>query len=497
MDPLFCNETTRFGSILSITTADCAGYDGDNNNDNDDGNETATTRADDQDDGEGDAEVTCSCCTHCCNDQTGCPIFDVENGSCELHNSLIQNEFISCECVYDSELILAPLIEEETPSGGGIIIGEYLIGTTLVCEYRPIYQSCNVARTDCAFYTWGREYSNTNKGDAIGEWERYEYNSGAYAGEVLTFSTTYETSICQVDVDNTVCNYCTNIQCDDLFSTYYIQCDNIHQDGSAFNGCDDTTASATSDASNSGILQVLHPEHSLVVYNPGYCDYLATAIQDAIDGFVCTCSSDGLGFSCKQQSCHYCFNRTSTSTKHNATDDGPITVLEDGADEYDDIGLCYLYTESYKFLFGEFSAYTTTKTYEITKSPTSSSSRFSDVDDIGRIITVNENVPTDEYCSVSIDDEVCNDCKIITCTQDSIDGTGSSTTRYQVDCSNVIYGVPTTSDVCSTNETIWSYETVGILQVLEVIITPECVELFGNATAMKNATTNGTTSLGA
>ena len=405
LDPLICNETT--GILASVATADCGLYA-------------------DPDYPYFVAEVNCTCCTECCDDISGCPYFDTEAPSCELARSLTleANPFISCNCTSDMDLLLSP-----SDSGAAT-------GTTMLCEFAPLFQYCNSDLTDCAFGSFAREYDDS--GIYLGEWKRYEYYSGKYSGEVVTFIESINDLQCEVDVNGVGCSSCLRAQCPDFHDTWEVRCDNV-EEGLAFLGC---SAETTTNPSSSGQLQTLNPQFNLMLYNPGYCARNIQGVEAENRGFSCGCSDDGLLFYCEQQACNYCY-------------DGIIS--NDNKTAADDQMLCFTYDESYYYVFGDISYHTVVTNHHINRLPHSA-----DEDSSNHLVTLVQSL-VDLTCAVFISGEECISCENVLCGDDSI--------GQVVNCTNIANNGNSTSipqlvfNGC--NQTSMSYEDVGILQVLQ------------------------------
>ena len=424
IDPLVCNHTN-----LPFATADC-------------GTEGA----------DGPVEVKCTCCAECCDDISGgCPNFSVDNISCEYVRDLKleENPFLTCECSNGTELLLPRLIDDTRTTATR--------GTTMICQFAPLFQFCNEELNDCAFFELGREYDD--RGNFIGDWRRYEYISGKHAGDVVTFVLDAD-NYCGVEVNGDTCNSCSAVKCPDFFGTWEVRCDNV-KEGSAFLGCSDASSP---DPTRSGSLQVLHPQFQQMIHNPGYCALYAQQIS--VDGFPCGCSDDGLILTCQLQACNFCYYRKAIRSSDNITDVGSVTQA-----------LCFTYELDQYFVKGTFNQAAKVSTYRINELPTEkySSAELNGEDGSNKVVTVLQSF--DQTCSVYIDGDECTMCMNVQCP----DGSGG----LAVDCTNLAAAetFSNTTDTTTSPPLLFNncnltspltYDDVGILQVIQAN-TAECV----------------------
>ena len=353
-------------------------------------------------------EVTCTCCHECCNDMSGCP-FDDGLEACNRDHSVWHSDWTPCECERDFDF-----------DG---------IDFSLSC-FNQGRKCCNTEASDCAFLTDGYRY--TEEGEQKRYWERYEYFMGEHEGRSVVYDEIVGEG-CTVAVDGQPCLSCVYLECFDGSSSVQVICDNV-EEGMRFEGCSESA---------DGVLQILHKDFNLgncPIHNPGFCSGLISYQEREAPGYSCSCSDDGLTFSC-DPGYELCYPGSSEEQECYSVGIGLV---------YEDEGSAPT-SESYEYTYTSSSSY------------------------LQASVVLKQDL-VDDSCTVLVDDQQCNSCEKLTCPGDI-----ESVASYSVDCSNISEH-PSTFNACDSA----SFPESGILQTLVQVYTNRTLA-FKNNIAMCTA----------
>ena len=417
-------------------------------------------------------EITCSCCSECCNDVTGCP-YDTGYMACERDRDAFTPEFCTCmseiKYPYPTFDYFDPCNNRNDDDVYVYDVDDYTgiryNKTVLTCNV-PYLKYCNSNKEDCTFRDYGRIYSDVDS-TWIGEQKHYYYYDEAsiYYGMSVDYSENYVSSRCAVFVNGIPCDFCDFLTCQDGHSTITVQCSattttaaaGIDEDRVAavvppasYHGCLDSEGDP-----NIGILQVLLPVYdseNYLAYNPEYCEF-AIEFFGNTGRYNCTCPEEesGLTLRCLRNTCSYCYSTNSNST----TEDNNNVEESNEYNEYD----CFVTTEIYNFQKDTMDVISDGYEYQYFPSPPpiqnvqNTTSTFGS-SAINATTTTNPSPPPlvtflRDYvtgaCTVLINEEQCERCELTFCESD-----GSS--KYQINCENIIE-YPYAFDGCY-NETV-------------------------------------------